>query len=117
MSVTFHRAFDTTSDLRGALEAVIEAGCARILTSGAETAAPAAIPTLADLVREAGERIVVMPGGGIEEDSLPGLLAATGAHEFHSSARRRGHDHVAVDPARVEMMRAIADSVTASRLP
>ena len=34
MEVTFHRAFDMTRDCTEALEALVRAGCRRVLTSG-----------------------------------------------------------------------------------
>src|SRR5437016_6173672 len=39
MSVTFHRAFDMTSDPKQTLEDVIETGCSRVLTSGQQPTA------------------------------------------------------------------------------
>jgi copper homeostasis protein len=39
-------------------------------------------------VEQAGERIVVMPGAGIDTDNIAPLRRATGAREFHASAKR-----------------------------
>ena len=41
------------------------------------------IDLLRDLVTQAGDRIVVMPGGGIDERSLKKILEATSAREVH----------------------------------
>ena len=35
----------------------------------------------------AGERVIVMPGGGVSEANLGELLGHTGCKEFHASAR------------------------------
>ena len=34
-------------------------------------------------------RIGVMPGGGVTESNIAALVAATGAHEIHASAKRQ----------------------------
>jgi copper homeostasis protein len=88
MGVTCNRAFDGTPDPFKALEAVISSGCERILTSGQKTAALDAAALLAQLVTQAGNRISIMPGAGINASNIAGLHATCGATEFHASARR-----------------------------
>jgi copper homeostasis protein len=83
LPVTFHRAFDETADLFRALEDVISAGAARILTAGGASTAPDALETLRRLVAAAGQRIVVMPGGGIHSQNFAHVRKATNAQEFH----------------------------------
>ena len=87
MNVTFHRAFDMVSDQYKALEAIIYAGCARILTSGGQQTAPKGIDKLADLVSKAGDRISIMPGSGVNLSNLKQIAEVTGAKEIHLSAR------------------------------
>jgi copper homeostasis protein len=87
LSVTFHRAFDKCIRPHEALEQLIALGCDRILTSGQKPAAEAGIPLLKELVEQAGDRIVIMPGCGINEKNIARIGAETGAKEFHSSAR------------------------------
>ena len=87
MNVTFHRAFDMVSDQDKALEAIIYAGCARILTSGGQQTAPKGIDKLADLVSKAGDRISIMPGSGVNLSNLKQIAEVTGAKEIHLSAR------------------------------
>jgi copper homeostasis protein len=89
IGVAFHRAFDLVADQAAALEAVIELGFERVLTSGAMSTAVAGAPLLSRLVAQAGERITVMPGAGIEPGNIAALREATGAREFHASAKRR----------------------------
>jgi copper homeostasis protein len=84
LPVTFHRAFDDTPDSCRALEAVISAGPARILTAGRTLRAPDSLEILSRLVKSAGQRIVVMPGGGIHAENIALVKNATNAREFHS---------------------------------
>lgn len=86
MQVTFHRAFDLTRNPFEALETIIELGCQRILTSGQASSAPAGAALIAELVQQAGSRIIIMPGGGINASNLMDLFAVTRAAEFHLSA-------------------------------
>jgi copper homeostasis protein len=87
MSVTFHRAFDRCTDREAALETLIECGCERILTSGGQPTAPAAASEIRILVEKAASRIIIMPGSGVRAANLAALVAATGAVEYHSSAK------------------------------
>ena len=87
MNVTFHRAFDMVSDQDKALEAIIYAGCARILTSGGQQTAPLGIDKLTDLVRKASNRISIMPGSGVNISNVKQIAEVTGAKEIHLSAR------------------------------
>ena len=87
MNVTFHRAFDMARNQDEALEAIIYARCARILTSGGLQTAAKGIDNLADLVRKAGDRISIMPGSGINFNNAKHLAEVTGSKEIHLSAR------------------------------
>lgn len=89
LSVTFHRAFDFARDPLAALDAIIELGCRRLLTSGQADDALAGAPLIRTLVERADGRITVMPGGGITARNIAAIAAATGAHEFHASAKVR----------------------------
>lgn len=84
MSVTFHRAFDELSNAFEALESLQELGVSRILTSGLASNAVSGLKTLRRLVRNAGNDLVIMPGGGVRPDNIE-ILLHTGAREFHSS--------------------------------
>ena len=85
--VTFHRAFDHTSDPFQALEDIIELGCARILTSGCRPTAIEGCGLLSQLVKKAGDRIIIMPGCGVKEGNIAEIARLSGAREFHFSAR------------------------------
>lgn len=88
LSVTCHRAFDVCRDPFRALEQLIDLGCNRILTSGQQSDAVKGIPLIAELVKRAAGRIIIMPGCGVREDNIARIEAETGAKEFHTSARR-----------------------------
>jgi copper homeostasis protein len=87
MGVTFHRAFDRAADPFEAMEAIIRIGCERILTSGQRPVAMEGSRLIYELIREADERIVIMPGSGVRASNIAELAAKTGAVEFHTSAR------------------------------
>lgn len=87
MHVTFHRAFDECSSPSACLESIISLGCDRLLTSGHEADAFAGRRRLADLVKQAAGRIIVMPGCGINPGNISEIRNVSGASEFHSSAK------------------------------
>ncbi|MFA6359341.1 MAG: copper homeostasis protein CutC [Dysgonamonadaceae bacterium] len=87
MSVTFHRAFDMCKDPFKSLEEIISLGCERILTSGQQPTAIEGVLLLKQLVVKADNRIIIMPGSGVNEENIASLAKETGATEFHFSAR------------------------------
>ncbi len=87
MHVTFHRAFDVCDDPVAALETIIACGCGRLLTSGMRNTAIEGQELIRQLVEQAGERIVIMPGSGVHEGNISQLARATGATAFHTSAK------------------------------
>jgi copper homeostasis protein len=89
LPVTFHRAFDMAKSPLKALEDIIGLGAKRLLTSGQEKTAFEGTDLLAELVKKANNRIIVMAGGGVSERNIPKIRALTGITEFHSSARTK----------------------------
>lgn len=87
LGVTFHRAFDRTADAFKAMEDIIEIGCERILTSGQKPNALDGADLVAQLIEQADERIIIMPGSGVRSENIMELATKTGAKEFHTSAR------------------------------
>lgn len=87
MSVTFHRAFDVAGDPIAVLDSLIELGINRLLTSGQKNDALSGIDTIQRLVEHAKERIIIMPGGGINENNIRRIIRETGIREIHGSAR------------------------------
>ena len=87
LEATFHRAFDCVTDRHAALNAVVALGCERLLTSGgADRAEQGAAAIAADIAHAAG-RIALMPGAGLDPANIAAVARATGAAEFHASAR------------------------------
>jgi copper homeostasis protein len=84
MPVTFHRAFDECNDLLASLEDVVATGAARVLTSGGAPNALEGMKKLRELVVAAGQRITILPGGGIRPGNFRQVLQGTGAKEMHS---------------------------------
>ena len=82
---TFHRAFDKCRNPQEALEQIIDAGCKRILTSGQQPSAEQGIPLLHELNKQANGRIIIMPGGGVNEKNTRLILDQTGCMEIHGS--------------------------------
>lgn len=87
MGVTFHRAFDRCSDPFVALEQLVETGCERILTSGQLPTVSEGADLIAQLNKQADDRIIIMPGSGLRKENIKWLAEKTGCHEFHSSLR------------------------------
>lgn len=85
LSVTFHRAFDVCRDPFAALEELIELGVDRILTSGQKNMAPEGVDLIAELVEMAGDRVIIMPGAGLEPENIAEFHAKVGAKEYHST--------------------------------
>jgi copper homeostasis protein len=96
MDVTFHRAFDQCPNPFEAMETLREMGIQRVLTSGCPTSAIDGLETLGELVDEADDDIIVMPGGGIRPENLKTLLQ-TGASEYHSSAIPKGENTTSIE--------------------
>ena len=86
LSCTFHRAFDRTKEYKKALKNVIACGFKTILTSGLAENAISGLSTLNELVKIAGNRIDIMPGGGVRSSIISEIINKTNAPFYHSSA-------------------------------
>ena len=84
LPVTFHRAFDELDDRERGLEDVIVTGATRVLTSGGAVSAEEGCGELAALVKQGGERITILAGGGIRPGNLRRIVRDTCAREYHS---------------------------------
>jgi len=85
MDITFHRAFDESTDLKRALEDIIGLGIKRLLTSGGCPTAYQGRFVLRDLVLQSAGRIIIMPGCGVRSTNIDEIASVTGAKEFHGS--------------------------------
>lgn len=86
METTFHRAVDMTEDYEAAVEAVIAAGCDRILTSGSYDKAIDGIANIRRAVEIAKGRIEIMAGSGVVAANAK-QLAEVGVDALHFSAK------------------------------
>ncbi len=134
LKVTCHRAFDMTRDPFEALEDCIEVGFDRILTAGQQAQALKGAELISQLIEKAKGRIAIMPGSGVNEETVEEIIKKSGAKEIHFSAtafRESGMTFKnlqiagmgseegsefrvrTVDPGRVRRIRAIAEKVKA----
>ncbi len=89
MALTFHRAFDLCRDPKKGLEDVIATGASRVLTSGQARNAIDGASLIRSMISDAAGRIIIMPGGGIDEYNIAMLATGTGATEYHLSGRKQ----------------------------
>jgi len=87
MGFTCHRAFDMTIDKFKALEELIDIGVDRILTSGGKNKAPDGKELIREIIDTSNKRIMVMPGSGVNEETIVALRDHTSAVEFHVTGR------------------------------
>ncbi len=88
---SFHRAFDKINDQNTALDIVINCGFKTILTSGFTSSAMDGMDNLDQLVKQAGNKISIMPGGGVRSSNIAQIKNKTQAHYYHSSAIIQGN--------------------------
>lgn len=81
----FHRAFDCTTDPKAALEALVDIGFRRVMTSGGHPTALQGASVIRELITQAANRIEVMPAGGIRGHNVAELIARTGCNQVHAS--------------------------------
>lgn len=92
----FHKAFDSTPDLEKSIQILIECGIDRILTSGG-----ASYPDIEEgclllgkLQKKYGDKIQILPGGGVRDHNVNQILALTQANQIHMTAK-----HTVLDPS------------------
>ena len=88
LDVTFHRAIDVCRDPFEALDTLAGIGVDRVLTSGQAASAQRGIKTITRMVRHAGNRLVILPGGRINEKNAAAIVGKTGAREIHVRCAR-----------------------------
>lgn len=117
---TLHRAFDCVADMDRALDAAIDLGFSRILTSGGAVNAPAGALILKRLVDRARGRLTIMAGGGVTPSTAGDLTRKSGVGALHGSFRREAAPDMPIDGGRLEALGfgapprlADADAITA----
>jgi len=132
MSVTCHRAFDVSRDLDESVDVLCELGVDRLLTSVGQASVVDHLDRLAALAARAGDRLAVMPCGGVRANNVDRVFAVPGIREVHIGASRRvpsameyrapgvtmgaayEPDEYAFEAADVERIRAVAAHLAAS---
>lgn len=89
LDVTCHRAFDFTPDPFQALEELANLGIRRVLSSGQSETAYAGRFLLQQLIKQAANRVIVMPGAGITAANIRTITEVSGAREFHFTAKKK----------------------------
>ena len=84
---TFHRAFDCVNDPIAAMNDIIECGAHRVLTSGLAQSAVEGTGMLQHIQSQFGDKIIVMPGGGISSKNIGNLAKETGCLEWHMTGK------------------------------
>lgn len=88
LPVTFHRAFDVAIQNPFKMaQKIADLGFTRLLTSGRSSVATEGKFLIKTLIETMEDRLIVMPGSGIQVENLKDILTTTLAREFHGSAK------------------------------
>lgn len=85
MKITFHMAFDSIENKNEAIDELVGLGVDRILTKGGMENALIGKDALKSLVNYANDRIIIMPGKGVNKENREFILEYTGAKEIHGT--------------------------------
>ena len=105
MNVTFHRAFDFVKDQSVALEALIELGVDRVLTSGGAPSALEGAAALAELVEQGGTDLTILAGGSINASNVAEVVRLSGVKEVHVRAAASVKSEMTYLPPNVTLAR------------
>jgi len=87
LKVVLHRAFDDAKDPVEDIDKLIEMGICRILTSGQRADALKGAEYIAELQKRFGDRIDIMPGGGVNAENIEEIYNITGCTHYHLSGK------------------------------
>ena len=85
LELTFHRAFDESIDWKKSIDALVELGFNRILTSGFASNVEIGMGILKQMTAYAKDRIEIMPGGGVSAANINKLISYTLPAGIHFS--------------------------------
>lgn len=108
LGITFHRAFDVTSDPYRTMDFLVDLGIERILTSGLEANVDAGMGMLKKLVVYAKGRIEIMAGGGVRPSNVAELIGV-GVDCIHLTAKSFRQGQQVYFPKKVSMASEIPD--------
>ena len=87
LSFTFHRAFDCVTNPKKSLQQLIDLKVDRILTSGLQEKAEQSIKLLKELQKIAQNKLIILPGSGINSKNAT-LFKNADFKEIHTSASK-----------------------------
>lgn len=85
--ITLHRAFDMCREPERVMEEAIALGISTILTSGQAKNCREGAERIKQMIGQAGDRISVLVGGGVNGENIPQLMQETKATWFHMSGK------------------------------
>lgn len=88
----FHRAIDVTPNLMEALDAVIELGVTRILTSGKRPTVAEGADNIRALIAHAAGQVEILPGGGVRPENAAWCRSRIGVNMLHTELHRTVYD-------------------------
>ncbi len=83
LQTVFHRAIDSVRDVPWSVEVLADRGVTRVLTSGGVSSAESGIPVLAAMSHHLGNRIEILPGGGVRSGNAARIARETRATQLH----------------------------------
>lgn len=83
MSITFHKAIDELENPVAEVKKLANLGVNRILTSGTKETALEGQEILKEMIKEAGEDIIIIVAGKVTKDNLDEILKLILAKEYH----------------------------------
>ncbi|HNX79854.1 MAG TPA: copper homeostasis protein CutC, partial [Prolixibacteraceae bacterium] len=84
LPVTFHKAIDLLSDpVIGVRQLKNIPGIARILTSGGKPTAREGAEKIREMIKEAGDQLIILVAGKVTKENVLEIKMLTGAEEFH----------------------------------
>ena len=84
LSVTFHKAIDELENpVEGVKELLKISGITRILTSGGKATAMEGQKVLQEMIKVAGDQIIILVAGKVLDSNLEEVQQQTGAQELH----------------------------------
>lgn len=82
----FHRAFDIVPDPLATVDALVELGITRLLTSGQEASTIDGADLIRQLIDRVEGRLQILPGGGINANNVQAIVEQTGCKQIHVGA-------------------------------
>ena len=83
MEVTFHKAIDEISNPLDYIDALIDIGIKRILTSGGKATALEGTDLINDMIRKSNKKLKIVVAGKVTKENLSELSSLISSDEFH----------------------------------